>query len=160
MSLLRRNTQCNNCGSNLASANAGEADTGILSVQALPDPSTHERHFEAQTSLARECQDKFAPQLATIQANTVNGSAQAAHPLKGNLQGMLPIMSDAALTFRLSHLSHGADAQASCAQMTVGDASKLLSNGNISIDAPRGGTFHLESSNNKTITGMRFTPAD
>tara|TARA_Y100000817_G_scaffold261018_1_gene215324 strand:- start:195 stop:671 length:477 start_codon:yes stop_codon:yes gene_type:complete len=158
MSLLRKSV-CQNCA-NATTNNVGELDTGIISVQVVPQPSVSDNALDEQTKLAEDCQNKFASHLMSLSANTITGSAHANVPARGSMKQLLPIMKDASLTFRLSHMPHGVDAQAKCAELTVEHANNLLSNGNVTVDAPSGGTFHLQSSNNAHITQVRFTPTD
>ena len=124
----------------------------------MPSSQDAAQHIvEEQKAISGECQNTYIPHLTTMVSNTSRGTEHAHPPAAGNLDEAMGIMKDANLTFRVSHMHHGIDAQAKCAEVTHDAMNTLLNTGKVTINAPLGGSFDLFSSNGRNITEIQFT---
>ena len=156
MSRLSRNK--NRCGC------ANTPDCGVIGLQIVGAPSClTENVSKADTDKralhADRLQREVIPHLYEVPCYAHQGSYHSHPPVVSDVGQLIEPMQDHNLAVRITQLNHGVDEQAHCAEVTKAHLQKLLSTGSASIDTPNGsGTFHLASTNKRSITEMHFTP--
>lgn len=163
MSFLRKSSNAKLC----KSCNV-KPDTGAISLQIVPVPTqVHENQskmaLNMQNKLAGDMQDKYFSDMDLQSCNTHMKTCDAKqcnetmYANKVSLHNVPQLLDDGNLTIRVNHMDHGIDSQATCAEVTAESLSKMLSDGATEIQASTG-TFELKSSDNHTITSIKYYP--
>ena len=158
MSFLRKSDSCNSCNVN--------ADTGAISLQVVTSPTQvtelqSKKVLNAQSALASEIQQKYFNGMDLKSCDThmkTCNSEQCRETKYENTQSlhpMLEVLKNANLTARVSHMDHGIDSQAVCAEVTHKDLAEMLSTGEVQVQG-REGVFKLQSTNNDNITNIQY----
>ena len=163
MSLLRKNKTQSNCNSSNV-----KPDTGAISLQVVTSPSQVNENqskmvLEQQKLLANELQTTHFAEMDLKSCDTHMKTCdseqckEASYNNRLSLHSVGNLLTDGNLTLRVNHMDHGFDSQATCAQMTGKDLDEMLNTGEITIQST-GGVFKVHSTNNHTITSIKFYP--
>lgn len=163
MSLLRKPSKQSNCNS----CNA-IPDTGAISLQVLPSPTqVKESHtttaLNQQKLLSGDIQDRFFTGMDLKSCDTHMKTCNSEQCMETSYNSKVPLhevgdmLTQANLTLRVNHMDHGLDSQATCAQVTGEQLNEMLTTGE-TITQSAGGSFMLHSTDNRTITSVKFYP--
>jgi len=145
-----------------------KTDTGAISLQIVPEPTQASENnsstaLKMQEKLANDIQAKYFKDMDLASCDTHMDTCESkqcnetVYNNKVPIHNSLNVLKQANLTLRVNHLDHGADSQATCAQVTNENLNEMLSTGATEVQSATG-MFRLESKNNKTITSIKFFP--
>ena len=136
---------------------------GLVTLQVVHVPtSLHDpidnNALSARQEHAQHLQANVVPHLYEVPAyKCEEGISHAFPPTISNLSPLKELPEG--VTMRITHMKHGIDEQALCAEVKQENIHELLTTGATSIQAPNdGGTFKLKSMNKKNISEMQFMP--
>ena len=153
--LAKRNNNCN-C--------VKGPDCGIISLQVVGAPSCltenkTQAELRGRAELAKQLQRQVIPHLHEVPCHAHQGGFHSHPPRVSDVGNLIEPMDQHNLSLRITHLNHGIDEQAQCAEVTKAHLQHLINTGAVTVDAPTGaGKFHLASSNRRSVTEMHYTP--
>ena len=164
MSLLRKPSKQSNCNS----CNV-RPDTGAISLQVLPSPTQINENqstgaLQQQKLLSEDIQNSFFAGMDLKSCDTHMKTCNSEQCNETTYNNKVPLhevgdlLTQANLTLRLNHMDHGFDSQATCAQVTGEQLNEMLTTGE-TIAQSSGGAFRLHSTDNSTITSVKFYPS-
>jgi len=159
MSRLARRTKTQNCDC----AHADEC--GIIAAEIVGSPScltekVPKAQLARRAAIAQHYQRTVIPHLYETPCRSHQGAYHAHPPHLSDVGDLIEPMAEHNLTMRVTHLNHGIDEQANCAEVTGEHLKHLKATGRVSVRAPAsGGTFHLSANSNGNITDMQYSPA-
>ena len=159
MSRLARRTKTQNCDC----AHADEC--GIIAAEIVGAPScltekVPKAQLARRAAIAQHYQRTVIPHLYETACRAHQGAYHAHPPAVSDVGNLIEPMAEHNLTMRVTHLNHGIDEQAQCAEVTKAHLQNLINTGAVTVDAPTGaGKFHLASSNRRSVTEMHYTPS-